>query len=366
MSTETKKKNAFLTLIKTLGAEKVRLLRDDSLEKIAPQLVLSSGNIAIDYASGIGGFPMDRIIEVFGEESTGKSTIAGQYAARVNKKGLYVAYVDFEHAVDVKYFRALGVRPELFALSQPETGEEGLQFAIDAASTPECGLVVIDSVAAIVTNQELNGDLDDSNVGATARLMGRLMRKIKTVCSVHNTTAIFINQNREKIGVMFGSNKTQPGGKALRFFASMRIELIRTGTNKDQGEAHSNQTKAVFRKNKLGPPYREAEFELVFGKGADNEKALLDFSVTEGIVTKKGRTYSWGETVLGVSEANAIKFLVEDRETYNQIRKELLAKANSSETKITVSTPKVKTATVSGDEGDNAKSSKVSSVLRDE
>lgn len=359
-------KNQFLALLSALGSEKVRLLQDDKLEKIKPQLVLSSGNMAIDYASGIGGFPMDRILEIFGDESTGKSTIAGQYAARVNKKGLYVAYADFEHAVDVKYFRALGVRPDMFALCQPETGEEGLQFVLDAAATPECGLVVVDSVAAIVTNQELNGDLDDANVGATARLMGKMMRKIKTVCSVHNTTAIFINQNREKIGVMFGSPKTQPGGKALRFFASMRIELIRTGTNKDDGEAHSNKTKVIFRKNKLGPPYREAEFDLIFGKGADNERALLDFSVTEEIVVKKGRTYSYKGEILGIGEDNAVKFLVEDPETYQAIRKELLAKAQSTETKISVSPPKAKTVKISGDEGDNAKPVKMPGVLRDE
>lgn len=314
----------FTDLIDTLGSETIRLLSDAKLPKIKPQSIISSGNIAIDVATSVGGYPRDRVVEVYGNESSGKSTLAAEACAEFNKIGLYAAYIDFEHAVDIKYFRALGVKPSLFALSQPQTGEEGLDLAIKLAESPECGIVVIDSIAAIITKQELEGDLDDSNVGATARLMGRFMRKIKTTCSVHNTLLYCINQNRDKIGVMFGSPNTQPGGRALKFFASMRIEVSRTGTNKDKGEALSNQTKVRVVKNKLGNPYGEAEFEIEFGKGSNKMLALLEASVTEGLIVKKGRIYSYDGKSIATSEEDACQWLKENPEEIVKLRRKIL------------------------------------------
>jgi recombination protein RecA len=319
--------NQFKQLIDSVGAETVRLLSDKRLPKINPQSVISTGNLAIDRASSIGGFPRDRIIEIYGNESSGKSTVAAQLAAQFNKEGKYVLYIDFEHAVDIGYFVKLGVRPSLFALSQPMVGEEGTKLALNLAATPECGLVVIDSVAAITTQQELDGELDDANIGATARLMGRFLRKMVPVCSVHNTLLVCINQNRDKIGGFgYGSGNVQPGGRALKFYSSMRIELARTQTNKDKGEATSNSTKAKFVKNKLGHPYKEAEFEIVFGKGADNEGAILEASVTEKIIVKKGRTYSLEGSIIGTSEESAKEVLREDEKLRNELIERIKAK----------------------------------------
>lgn len=375
MKQKTPTKNEFKALIDSVGAETVRLLGDNRLPKINPQLVIPTGNLAIDRASSIGGFPRDRIIEIFGAESSGKTTVAGQIAAQYNKGGEYVLYVDFEHALDIGYFMQLGVNPDLFALMQPTSAEDALKFAIASAGTKPCGLVVIDSVAAITTKQELEGELDDANIGATARLMSRFIRKMAPVCSVNNTLLLCINQIRDKIGGFgYGPTTTQPGGRALKFAASMRIELARTQTNKDKGEAVSNTVKVKFVKNKLGTPYKEHEFEIRFGTGAYNAKTILEVSVTEKIIIKKGRTYSFEEEIIGTSEDQACQVIEEDEalaaklldkiKEIDQANVEVLPDAPVKANKAEVSKLKEADRDLSGDEDDEDEAIPLRSVSR--
>jgi recombination protein RecA len=367
MKKKTKPKNEFLSLIDSLGAETVRLLSDKRLPKINPQSVITSGNLAIDRASSIGGFPKDRIIEIYGNESSGKSTVAGQVVAEFNRQGMYATYIDFEHAVDFDYFIKLGVNPDLTALAQPMSGEDGLKLALATAQVASCGVVVIDSVAAITTKQEMEGELDDANISATARLMGRFLRKASPICSVHNTLMICINQNRDKIGGFgYGSSNVQPGGRALKFYSSMRLELARIGTNKDQGEATSNTTKVKFVKNKLGNPYREAEFDIIFGKGADNIGVILEASVTEKLIIKKGRTYSLEGEILGTSEEDA-KACIEENPDIKEKLLKLIREKDTEGVEIIEETEKpIKKASIFDDEDGISFAPKVPRVLEDE
>lgn len=326
----------FLKLIEAYGSSEIQLLSTNPPKQISSDDVISSGSLAIDVASGIGGWPRNRVIEVFGNESSGKTTLATMACAQFNKEKKYAAYVDVEHAFDKRYALALGVNPKYFTLSQPSCAEDALKLVIDAASTSDCGIVVLDSVAGLVTRQELEGDLDDSNIGATARLMGRALRKLVAVCSVNQTLVMFINQNRDKVGVMFGSPKTQPGGRALKFFSSMRVEFARLGTEKDKkqdNEAISNQTQATFIKNKLGTPYRVTQFDIVFGKGIDNAKTAIEKGIETGIVKKTGNTFSHQGSVLGVGIKNAASSIESDPKLYQAIRKAVIEK-DEKETEV--------------------------------
>lgn len=319
----------FLKLIRAYGSGEIQLLSENPPKLISDEDVISSGSLAIDIASGIGGWPRNRVIEVYGNESSGKTTLATMACAQFNREKKYAAYVDVEHAFDKRYALALGVDPRYFTLSQPSCAEDALKLVLDAAATDDCGIVVLDSVAGLVTRQELEGDLDDSNIGATARLMGRALRKLVAVCSVNQTLVMFINQNRDKVGVMFGSPKTQPGGRALKFFSSMRVEFARTGTEKDKkqnNEAISNQTQATFIKNKLGTPYRVTEFDIVFGKGIDNAKSAVEKGLEAGVLEKKGNTFTYQNNVLGVGVKQAAASIEADPRLYSQIRRAALAK----------------------------------------
>jgi recombination protein RecA len=317
----------YLKLIEAYGSGEIQLL-SSSDRAIKPHETISSGSLAIDIASGIGGWPRNRVIEVFGNESSGKTTLATMACAQFNREGKRATYIDVEHSFDPRYAVALGVNPKLFALAQPSCAEDALKMLLDFAATDECGIVVLDSVAGLATRQELEGDLDDSNIGATARLMGRCLRKLPAVCRVHNTLAVFINQNRDKVGVVWGSPKTQPGGRALKFFSSIRVEFAKVQTNKDKNqnnEAVSNQTKASFIKNKVGPPHRECEFDIVFGEGIDNAKTVIKEGVAVGVLKKKGNTYSYQGNILGTSIGNAIGTIKADKELYEELRGKILA-----------------------------------------
>lgn len=319
----------FLKLIEAYGSGQIQLLSKKPFKRISKDDVISTGSLAMDIASGIGGWPRNRVVEVFGNESSGKTTLATMACAEFNREGLYASYIDVEHAFDPRYAVALGVKPDLFSLSQPSSAEEALQLAIDSASTDDCGIVVLDSVAGLITKQELEGDLDDANIGATARLMGRSLRKLIAVCSVNRTLMMFINQNRDKVGVMFGSPKTQPGGRALKFFSSMRVEFARLSTEKDKkqnNEAISNQTQATFIKNKLGTPYRVCEFDIVFGEGIDNWKSAVEIGTKEGVITKKGNTFSYKELTLGVGVKQAAQAIKDNPDIYRKIRRAVLKK----------------------------------------
>jgi len=317
----------YLKLIQAYGSSEIQLLSNTPDRILQPHETISSGSLAIDIASGIGGWPRNRIIEAFGNESSGKSTLATMACAQFNREGKRATYIDVEHTFDPRYAVALGIKPELFALAQPSCAEDALKMVLDFAATDECGIVVLDSVAGLVTRQELEGELDDANIGATARLMGKCLRKLTAVCRVHNTLALFINQNRDKVGVMFGSPKTQPGGRALKFFSSIRIEFARVGTNKDKNqdnEAVSNSTKASFIKNKVGPPYRECQFDIVFGEGIDNAKTAVEEGVATGIIQKKGNTFAYKGDVLGIGLKKAADTIKTDPKLYKIIRRKIL------------------------------------------
>jgi recombination protein RecA len=316
----------FLAVLESIGLEDIRLL--SQTDAVTVKQIISSGIFAIDYASGLGGLPNNRIIEIFGPEASGKTTLALSICAQVNKIGRYAAYIDVENAVDISYARKLGVRDELFALSQPSSAESAGNVMVKCLRAPSCGIVVLDSVAQLATEQELAGDLDDANIGATARFMGRLLRKVPPMASVNETIVLFINQIREKVGVVFGSPIVTPGGRALKFAASIRIDLAKTATNRDKktNEAISNTTRAKFIKNKLAPPFTEAVFDIQFGKtyGPNNYKSILELAEKKGIVEKKGSRFCFEGQIIANGIDATSEVLKNDYSLYKAIRKAVL------------------------------------------
>jgi len=315
--------NDFLALVQSMGAENIRLMNDFS-ETIHPKLVRTSGILAVDVASGIGGFPRDRMIEVFGWEGSGKTTLMLIKCAVETQLKKYVQFIDVEHALDVEYAKALGVDMNYFALSQPNSAEEAGDIMLKAARTKGCSTVVLDSIAQLETEQAIAGDLNDANIGTAARFMKALCLKLPGICSVHKTLIMFTNQNREKPGVMFGNPVYQPGGKAVKFACSMRIELHKKSTNKENDKAISNTTRVKFIKNKLGMPYQEGEFDIIFGVGADNAKSTLNLGTECKVLTKKGSSYYFNGDSLGNGIKKAKATLEGDKNLYNGIRRAIL------------------------------------------
>lgn len=260
--------------------------------------VLSTGSLSLNQALGVGGLPYGRIVEIYGPEASGKTTIAIHVMAEANKKGQSAFLIDTEHAFDSNYAYSLGVSPELTYVAQPDYAEQALQVATDAISTGKFSVVVLDSVAALVPKAELEGQVGDSKIGLQARLMSQTMRMLAAKISKTNTICIFINQLREKIGVMFGSPEVTSGGNALKFYSSIRMDVRRVTTNKIGDEAHSNSVKVKIVKNKVAPPYRVAEFDIVFGKGIDITKEILNSCVERGIIKKSGNWYSYEDVKL--------------------------------------------------------------------
>ena len=285
--------------------------------------VISSGNIAIDMALGVGGFPKGRIAEVFGPESSGKTTLCLHYAAEVQKEGGVVAFVDAEHALDPKYARQLGVNTDDLLISQPDYGEQALDIVDMLVASGGVNLIIVDSVAALTPKSEIDGEMGDANVGKHARMMSQALRKITANTNRTKTTVIFTNQIREKIGVMFGSPETTPGGRALKFYSTIRIDVRRLANDKDKsGEAVGNGVKVKIIKNKVAPPFREVELDLLYGEGFSNERAMLEAGVDFGVVIKKGAWYydTNGEAY-GQGLANAGDALKSDPERSASLRK---------------------------------------------
>lgn len=266
---------------------------------------ISSGSISLDSALGIGGYPRGRVVEVFGPESSGKTTLTLHAIAEVQKEGGVAAFIDAEHALDPTYARKLGVNLDDLLISQPDSGEQALEIASHLVSSGTIDLVVVDSVAALVPKAELEGDIGDSHMGLHARLMSQAMRKLTGNVARTNTALIFINQVREKIGVMFGNPETTTGGRALKFFASVRLEVRRTSTIKDGEQAVGNRTKVKVVKNKVASPFRDAEFDILFGEGISAEGDLIDVGVSEGLVEKSGSWYSYAGERIGQGRENA-------------------------------------------------------------
>lgn len=276
--------------------------------------VVPSGSLALDIALGIGGLPKGRIIEVYGPESSGKTTVALHAIAEVQKQGGQAAFIDAEHALDPKYAKALGVNIDELLLSQPDTGEQALEIAEALVRSGAVDIIVVDSVAALVPKAEIEGDMGDSHVGLQARLMSQALRKLSGAINKSNTIAIFINQLREKIGVMFGNPETTPGGRALKFYSSVRLDVRRVESIKMGNDVVGNRTKIKVVKNKVAPPFKQADVDIMYGEGISREGSLVDIGTEMDIVNKSGAWYSYEGERLGQGRENSKQFLKEHQD----------------------------------------------------
>ena len=285
------------------------ILRLGSKDAIVPVSVISTGSISLDAALGVGGFPRGRINEIFGPESSGKTTIALQVVAEAQKAGGIAAFIDVEHALDPAYARKLGVDVDNLLVSQPDYGEQALEITSHLISSGQIDVLVVDSVAALVPKSELDGEMGDSHMGLQARLMSQALRKLTGSVSKSNTCLIFINQIREKIGVMFGNPETTTGGRALKFYSSVRLDIRRIAAIKDGDAVVGNRTKVKVVKNKVASPFREAEFDIIYGEGVSKEGDLLDLGVAQSLIEKSGSWFSYKGDRIGQGRENARQFL---------------------------------------------------------
>ncbi|PJJ72511.1 recombination protein RecA [Diaminobutyricimonas aerilata] len=292
----------------------------------APVAVIPTGSIALDVALGIGGLPKGRIVEIYGPESSGKTTLTLHAIANAQRAGGIAAFIDAEHALDPEYAKKLGVDIDSLLVSQPDTGEQALEIADMLVRSGSIDLIVIDSVAALVPRAEIEGEMGDSHVGLQARLMSQALRKLTGGLNQTQTTMIFINQLREKIGVFFGSPETTAGGKALKFYASVRLDIRRIETLKDGAEAVGNRTRVKVVKNKMAPPFKQAEFDILYGIGISREGSLIDFGVEHEIVRKSGAWYTYDGDQLGQGKENARRFLLENPDIASEIETKILTK----------------------------------------
>ena len=294
---------------------------------VAPVDSIPTGSISIDYALGVGGVPRGRVVEIFGPESSGKTTLALQVIAQAHKAGGMAAFVDAEHALDAAYARKLGVNLDNLLVSQPDHGEQALEIVEVLIRSGGLDVVVVDSVAALVPKSEIEGEMGDAQMGLQARLMSQALRKLTGVVSKSKTTLIFINQLREKIGVMFGNPETTTGGRALKFYASVRIDIRRIASIKDGDQVIGNRTRVKVVKNKMAPPFREAEFDIMYGEGISREGDLLDLSVEKRIIEKSGSWFAYAGERLGQGRENAKQFLKDNPDIRqiieDRVRKEL-------------------------------------------
>ncbi|WP_298588991.1 recombinase RecA [uncultured Kocuria sp.] len=308
---------------KNYGKGSVMRLGDRPATKIE---TIPTGSIAMDVALGIGGFPRGRVVEIYGPESSGKTTVALHAVANVQKAGGIAAFIDAEHALDPAYAEKLGVDTDSLLVSQPDTGEQALEIMDMLVGSGSIDIIVIDSVAALVPKAEIEGEMGDSHVGLQARLMSQALRKITGRLSHSNTTAIFINQLREKIGVFFGSPETTTGGKALKFYASVRVDVRRIETLKDGANPVGNRTRAKIVKNKMAPPFKQAEFDILYGEGISTEGGLIDMGVEHGIVKKSGAWFTYEGDQLGQGKENSRRFLKDNPELAEEIERRILVK----------------------------------------
>ncbi|MCC5908655.1 MAG: recombinase RecA [Balneolaceae bacterium] len=280
---------------------------------------ISTGSIMVDYALGVNGIPRGRITEIYGPEASGKTTLALQVIAQAQKTGGYAAFVDAEHAFDPKYARALGINTDELLVSQPDSGEQALEITETLIRSGALDVIVVDSVAALVPRAELEGEMGDSHMGLQARLMSQALRKITGVVSKTRTSCVFINQVREKIGVMFGNPETTTGGRALKFYASVRIDIRRIGSIKKGDEVLGNRTKVKIAKNKVAPPFKVVEFNILYGQGISRISEILDLAVEYDIIEKRGSWYRYDGEPIGQGTDAAMQFLEEDEELCNKI-----------------------------------------------
>ena len=355
---------ALAQIDKSFGKGSVMRLGDESRPPVS---VIPTGSVALDVALGVGGLPRGRIVEVYGPESSGKTTVALHAVASAQRAGGNAAFIDAEHALDPVYAKALGVDIDNLLVSQPDTGEQALEITDMLVRSGGLDIIVIDSVAALVPKAEIEGEMGDSHVGLQARLMSQALRKITGALSSTGTTAIFINQLREKIGVFFGNPETTTGGKALKFYASVRLDVRRIGGLKDGDQPVGNRTRVKVVKNKMAPPFKQAEFDILYGQGISREGSLLDLGVDNGVVRKSGAWFTYGEDRLGQGKGNARNFLKDNPQLAAEIEEKILAalgigepgrKAREAE-EMAAAEAAVAAAAVPVDSGDTAATSAV-------
>ncbi len=313
-------------------------------ERVIDIPAISTGSLALDIALGIGGVPRGRVLEVFGPESSGKTTLALHIAAEAQVKGGMVAFVDAEHALDVGYAKKLGVDVDSLLVSQPDTGEQALDIVEILVRSGGIDVLIVDSVAALVPRAEIEGDMGDSHMGLQARLMSQALRKLTGAISKSKTCVIFINQIRMKIGVMFGNPETTTGGNALKFYATQRLDIRRIGAIKEGDQIVGNRTRVKVVKNKIAPPFKEAEFDLIYGHGISKEGDILDLGVSLGVVEKNGAWFSFGEERIGQGRQNVRRFLAENTDIRDKIRQLVIEKSGLGKIKEEVDTKKEKKA----------------------
>lgn len=330
--------NALGQIEKQFGKGSVMKLGEKEILNID---AISTGSLSLDIALGIGGVPRGRIVEIYGPEASGKTTVALHIIAEAQKSGGVVAFIDVEHALDPIYAKALGVDIDSLIVSQPDTGEQALEICEALVRSGAIDAIVIDSVAALVPKAEIEGEMGDAHVGLQARLMSQALRKLTGSINKSNTVAIFINQIREKVGVMFGNPETTPGGRALKFYSSVRMDVRRIDSIKQGDEFLGNRTRIKVIKNKVAPPFKQAEFDIMYGKGVSREGNILDVGVKEEIVQKSGAWFSYGDVRLGQGRENSKKYLVENPEIALDIENQIRSKHNLPLAKNTQNPEKV-------------------------
>ena len=310
---------------KSFGKGSVMKLGDMSAMNVE---CIPTGALSLDVALGIGGVPRGRVVEIFGPESSGKTTVALHIIAEAQKAGGIAAFIDAEHALDPVYAKHIGVDIDNLIVAQPDTGEQALEIAEQLIRSGAIDVITIDSVAALVPKAEIDGEMGDSHVGLQARLMSQALRKLTGVLNKSKTVAIFINQLREKVGVMFGNPETTPGGRALKFYASVRLDVRRVDSIKQGDEIVGNRTRVKIMKNKVAPPFRLSEFDIIYNKGISREGSLLDLAVKENIIQKSGSWFSYNNEKMGQGRENAKQYLADNSEILNEIEKIILEKYN--------------------------------------
>ena len=325
MSADSKKTKALDLAINQIdrqfGKGAIMRMGDDHISM--SDNVISTGCLSLDVALGVGGVPKGRIIEIFGPESSGKTTLTLHVVAEAQKAGGYAAFIDAEHAMDPEYAKNLGVNLDELLVSQPDSGEQSLEITETLVRSGALDVIVVDSVAALVPRAELEGEMGDSHMGLQARLMSQALRKLTGTVSKSNTTVIFVNQIREKIGVMFGNPETTPGGRALKFYSSVRMDIRRITSLKDGTDMVGNRTRVKVVKNKVAPPFKMTEFDIMYGKGISKEGDIIDLAIKGDIVEKMGAWFSYGDMKIGQGKENSKKYLLENPEIYEEIIKKV-------------------------------------------
>ena len=321
MTTDSKKTKALDLAITQIDRQfgKGSIMRMGGDHVSISENVISTGCLSLDVALGVGGIPRGRIIEVFGPESSGKTTLALHVVAEAQKTGGYAAFIDAEHAMDPEYAKNLGINLDELLVSQPDSGEQSLEIAETLVRSGALDIIVVDSVAALVPRAELEGEMGDSHMGLQARLMSQALRKLTGTVSRSNTTVLFVNQIREKIGVMFGNPETTPGGRALKFYSSVRIDIRRITSLKEGSDIVGNRTRVKIVKNKVAPPFKSTEFDIMYGKGISKEGDIIDLALKGDIIEKTGAWFSYGDMKIGQGRENAKHYLAENDDIYSEI-----------------------------------------------